>query len=367
MKILLFTLEYPPFKGGVSNYYENIVKHWPNNNEIFVLNNNNGELISDKLPVFKWLPSIFKLQREIKNKQINHIIAGHILPLGTAALIVKKIKGVNYSVILHGMDLALAIKAGRKKWLAKKILKNAEHIICANNFTAKIARDVIGEKEAEKVEVVNPGVDSQLSINNYQLTIELKNKYNLENKIVLFSIGRLVKRKGFDKVIEAMPAILKEIPNLVYAIAGTGPERENLELRIMNYELSNRVIFLGKISDEEKWAWFELADIFTMPSRQINDDFEGFGIVYLEASLIGKPIVAGRSGGVEDAVLDNETGLLVNPESTEEIADAIIKLAKDEELRKKLGERGKERAIREFVWEKQAGKIFNLITRNILK
>lgn len=125
--------------------------------------------------------------------------------------------------------------------------------------------------------------------------------------------------------------------------------------------MTGNIFFLGKITDEEKWAWLNLCDIFTMPSRQIGDDFEGFGIVYLEASLCGKPIVAGRSGGVEDAVLDGETGLLVNPEDTKEIADAIIKLAKDEGLRKSLGEAGKKRAGEEFNWRRQVKKIYSII------
>ncbi len=366
-KTLLFTLEYPPFKGGVANYYDNIVKHWPNQGEISVLNNNDGKLINARLPFLKWLPSVFELRGAVKKEKINHILVGHILPLGTVALLNKKLSGIPYSLILHGMDLTLALKSGRKRWLAKKILKNASNIICASSFTAGLAREVAGEKEAGRVEVVNPGVDNQLSIINYQLSIELKNKYNLSNKIILFSIGRLVKRKGFDKVIEAMPAILKEVPNLVYAIAGTGPDEEYLKSLFKNAPLikgDGGIIFLGKITDEEKWAWLDLCDIFTMPSRQIGDDFEGFGIVYLEASLFGKPIVAGRSGGVEDAVLDNETGILINPESTGEIANAIIKLSKDENLRKKLGETGKKRAEEEFNWGKQVKKIYDIIKKD---
>jgi phosphatidylinositol alpha-1,6-mannosyltransferase len=369
MKTILFTLEYPPFKGGVANYYDNIVKHWPDRNKITVLNNNDGKLINTRLPFLKWLPSIFRLRQEVKNKQIDHVIVGHILPLGTAAYIIFRLMKIPYSVILHGMDLTLSLKAGRRKeWLAKKILKNASRIICASSFTAGLAKEVVGEKMADKIKVVNPGVDSQLTINNYQLTINLKKKYNLENKIVLFSIGRLVKRKGFDKVIEAMPEILKEVPSLVYVIAGIGPDEEYLKdapfIKGGVGGFKDSVIFLGKISDEEKWAWLDICDIFTMPSRQIGDDFEGFGIVYLEASLAGKPIVAGRSGGVEDAVLDNKTGLLVNPESTEEIANAIIKLSKDEDLRKKLGEAGKKRAEEEFDWGKQISRIYSIIKKD---
>jgi len=112
-----------------------------------------------------------------------------------------------------------------------------------------------------------------------------------------------------------------------------------------------KAIFLGKITDEEKWAWMDLCDIFIMPSRNIDDDFEGFGIVYLEANLSGKPVIAGDTGGVRDAVQNGVSGLLVDPENVDEIANAIIKLSKDKELIKKLGEQGRERAIREFNWE----------------
>ena len=409
MKTLLFTLEYPPFKGGVANYYGNIVKYWPSYAEategkpadtISVLNNNDGWLVNNKLPFLKWLPAVWQLWRATKCPLDKggmggyHILVGHILPLGTAALVIKKIKGVPYSVVLHGMDLSLALKAGRKKWLAKKILKHASRIICAASFTANMARGAIGGKGAEKVSVVNPGVDFHITHNMEHIT-KIKEEYNLKNKIILFSIGRLVKRKGFDRVIEATPAILKEAPNLVYVIAGTGPDEEYLKKLVKGVQhpigcwtplagnqsaavetrqclVSTNVdaplikgdrgiIFLGKISDEEKWAWLDLCDIFTMPSRQIGDDFEGFGIVYLEASLAGKPIVAGRSGGVKDAVLDGETGLLVNPESADEIAAAIIKLAKDEKLRKKLGEAGRRRVEEKFGWGKQVGKICSII------
>ncbi len=402
MNVLLFTLEYSPFHGGVANYYENIVRHWPAE-KIFVLDNNDGELLNNDLPFLKWLPAVRELFKAVSKEKIEHIIVGHILPLGTAALIINKILKTPYSVILHGMDLTLALKAGRKRWLAKKILNSAENIICASNFTAESASRVVRHKE--KIKVVNPGADIHITHNMERIT-NLKMKYGLENKIILFSIGRLVRRKGFDKVIEAMPEVLKEAPNLIYAIAGTGPDEEylkklatqchcekpvaatsdeaisasskNVDDRYTILSLpkiaslcpaicgaplamTHNITFLGKISDEEKWTWFDLCDIFIMPARQISNDFEGFGIVYLEANLAGKPVIAGRSGGVEDAVLDNETGLLVNPESAAEIANAIIKLARDKELREKLGENGKKRAEEEFNWGKQINKIYNII------
>lgn len=358
MKILLFTLEYPPFKGGVSKVYENIIKHWPEHDSISVLNNNCGELINNNLPVLKWLPAIFELKKNIKLNNINHVLVGQILPLGTATYILSKFIKIKYSVFLHGMDLAYALKNARKKKLAKKILNNSENIICFNAYTADIAKKIV--KDEKKITVVNPGVDRKAPYSE-ELVAALKKKHNLYSRIRLLSLGRLVKRKGHDKVLESLPAVNKEIPNLSYVIAGTGPEEAYL--KSMNYKSGNsNVIFLGKITDEEKWVWLNLCDIFIMPARNISGDFEGFGIVYLEANLAGKPVIAGRSGGVEDAVVNGVNGILINnPEDVNEIAGAIVRLAKDKNLRDNLGEKGKERAIKDFNWRDQTNKIFKII------
>jgi len=362
MKILLFTLEYPPFKGGVAGVYGNIVKHWPEKGNIFTLRNDNGELISEKSPFLKWWPAVFRLLKTVKRKKIDHIFVGHILPLGTVACLTGKLTKIPYSVFLHGMDFAFALKTPRKRWMAKIILKNARNIICMNGYVAGLVRE-FAPTEATKIEVVNPGIDKELRITNYELRIKLLNKYSLENKIVLLSVGRFVERKGFDKVIKALPGILKEVPNLIYVIVGNGRELPNYESQIANRELNDNVVIITNADDEEKNAWYEICDIFIMPSRNMDGDFEGFGIVYLEANLAGKPVIAGNGGGVRDAVKDGLNGLLVNPEDVGEIQSAIIKLAKDGKLRGKLGEQGKKRAIKEFSWDKQAKKIHKIVSR----
>ena len=379
MKTLLFTLEYPPFKGGVANYYENIVKYWPDQKDISVLHNNNNNLIKNYLWP-KWLSAIWQLWRTIKKQKIERVLVGHILPLGTVTYFVAKLTKIPYSVFLHGMDFTYALRSQRKKWLAKKILNNAKYIICGNSYTAELVKQFVGNKQEDKVGVVNPGIaltplsaqagSPSPTISSRERGAILKNKYNLQNKIVLFSIGRLVKRKGFDKVIEALPMVLKKTPNLVYVIAGAGPDEEYLKtsppapLLIRRGETGGRLIFLGKISDEEKWAWLNLCDIFVMPARNMDGDFEGFGIVYLEANLCNKPVIAGESGGVQDAVEDHVNGILVDPDNTEAIAEGILELALNQRLRQKLGEQGWRRAIERFNCERQARKIYNSVQRS---
>jgi phosphatidylinositol alpha-1,6-mannosyltransferase len=368
MNILLFTLEYPPFKGGVANYYYNVVKYWPScsnasagkpkPSNIFVLNNNKNQLI--KTWFFpKWLLALYYLYKEIKTKKIDHILVGQILPLGTVAYLVTKLTKTPYSVFIHGMDFTFTQKSKRKAKISKKILYKAENIICSNNYVVELLNKNYFNEFKNKLHVVNPGINNELKITNYELRIkELKESYKLQNKIILFSVGRLVKRKGFDKVIEAMPEILTSIPDLVYVIAGTGPDEEYLKNKAKDL---NNVIFLDSINDDKKWTWFNLCDIFITVSRCIDGDFEGFGIVYLEANLAGKPVIAGCSGGVCDAVQNNVNGIVVNPESPKEIAAAVICLAQDENLRKKLGGQGRERVFKDFRWEDKVNKIYKII------
>jgi len=377
MKLLLFTLEYPPFKGGVANYYGNLVHFWPTHNSngpqtesssanyaaneftdegIDVLNNYKGQLINKWLRP-RWLPSLFMLYRCLRKGEYKHLIVGHILPLGWIAYLVDKFIPTPYTVFLHGMDFTFAIKTQRNRERTKKILKKAKHIICANSYTAKLAKEFLGPELAVKVEIVNPGVDisARPSLTEIEL---LRDKYNLYDKKILFSIGRLIKRKGFDKVIEVMPKVAKANPNLYYVLAGNGPDRKYIHAMAKK---NKNVIFLGAIDDLEKQAWLAMADVFIMPAREIAGDFEGFGIVYLEANLAGTAVIAGDSGGVRDAVKDGYSGLLVDPENNQQISNAITKLIKDATLRKKLVDQGRSRVKKEFRWEDKVREIFNII------
>lgn len=377
MKLLLFTLEYPPFKGGVANYYGNLVHFWPAHSKdpqsesssasyaadeftdegIDVLNNHKNQLINNWLRP-RWLPALFMLYRCLRTKEYQHLIVGHILPLGWIAYLIVKLIPIPYTVFLHGMDFTFALKTRRKREQAKKILKKAKHIICANSYTAKMVKEFLGPEMAAKVEIVNPGVD--ISARPSLTEIEyLREKYNLYDKKILFSIGRLIKRKGFDKVIEVMPKIAKTNPDLYYVLAGNGPDRKYIHALAKK---NKNVIFLGAIDDLEKQAWLAMAEIFIMPAREIDGDFEGFGIVYLEANLAGTALIAGDSGGVRDAVKDRYSGLLVEPENNGQIFNAITKLIKDAPLRKKLVTQGRERVKKEFRWEDKVREIFNIIS-----
>jgi len=346
MKSLLLTLEYPPFKGGVANYYGHLVKYWPDQEGIEVINHKSH-----------WLFAFQKLNAALKKNPQTFVLIGQVLPLGTVAYLRYLLKPYNYGVFLHGMDFTFAMKRSRKKYLMFLSLSRAKKIICANSYVADLLKTWRPEFTC-KIIIINPGIDES-SIGRLENTTPLlQGKYQTKDKVTILSLGRLVKRKGVDMTIQAIASLDEATKNKIcYLVAGTG--EADYYLKELAVSENVKVTFTGEVSDLEKWSFLDLCDIFVMPARSIDGDFEGFGIVYLEANLYGKPVIAGRSGGVSDAVINHETGLLVNPESVSEIAEAIKILVNSPEERLRLGKIARERVLRDFLWTNQIKKLYD--------
>lgn len=346
MKFLLITLEYPPMIGGVANYLKDVCR---------ILGKDNCLVFGPKI-LFrffwpKWLPALFSARKIIREKKVDMVLISHILPIGYLALIYKFFFKIPYIVFVHGMDILISQESSWKTFWIKKIIKNAQGVVTNSEFTrVEVLR--LGAKK-DKTAVVYPCPNQNIKL--------LRFKGGFNGKKVILTVGRLVKRKGIDKVIEVMPKILESVPEAVYFVVGNGPcENELLELK-NKLNLKDKVFFAENTRDEEMNFYYASCDIFVMPSRRIGGDVEGFGIVYLEAALFGKPSIAGSAGGSSEAVLDGVTGLVVDPENTEEITEAIIKLLKDDALRLQMGEAARNRVMNEFVFEKQMEKMKHLI------
>jgi len=362
MTTLLITLEYPPFNGGVAHYYGHLVSH--SSEAIKVMTNEDNKLLDPRWPVWRWLPSLYWIARAIKVKQISYILVGHILPIGTAVWLLSLFLPIRYTVFLHGLDFKQALTTKRKKFLAQQILTHAHQIISANSRTAGEVKELLTAKNWGKVHIVNPGINiKQIPLDEPALA-NLRQHHHLNHKTILLSIGRLVPRNGFDAVIKAMPQILATNSQVVYVIIGAGEQETELKILINELHLEASVLIFDNVDDNEKHLWLRLSDIFIMVSRDNGVDYEGFGIVYLEAGLYGKPVIASQNRGVSDAVLNDITGLLVESDNLTEITEAVVKLVKYPHLRLRLGDAGRERALKDFNWDKQAKKIENIIHKN---
>jgi phosphatidylinositol alpha-1,6-mannosyltransferase len=191
----------------------------------------------------------------------------------------------------------------------------------------------------------------------------LRASLGLTHKKVIVSVGRLVHRKGQDHLIEAMPAILKSEKDAHLLLVGEGPYRKYLESRVAKLSLSDSVTFIGRIQYSELPKYICVGDIFAMPSRSrlAGLEVEGLGIVYLEASACGLPVIAGSSGGAPDAVLEGKTGVVVDGTNDVEIAAAALILLGDEKLRKAMGSAGRAWIIEKWRWDIWAKEFRDLL------
>jgi phosphatidylinositol alpha-1,6-mannosyltransferase len=258
-----------------------------------------------------------------------------------------------YAVAAHGNELLLApaarLPTAQRAYdgLRARVLRGAQRILCVSHFTADLARRA--GAPPERIRVVPNGTDPE-RFRPLDAT-PLRRALGLEGRRVLLSIGRLTPRKGFDTVIEALPEVLAGAPDVAYVLAGEGEDRGRLEALARERGVADRVRFLGRIDGAQVALHYNLAEVFVTPSRQEGPSVEGFGIVFLEANACGKPVIGARSGGVSEAILDGETGLLVEPNDRRGLASAVLRLLGDPALGRRLGERGRQRVLAEGSWD----------------
>jgi phosphatidylinositol alpha-1,6-mannosyltransferase len=207
---------------------------------------------------------------------------------------------------------------------------------------------------AERIAIVYPGVDAERFRPDVSGAETLRGRHADGNEVLLLSVGRLQKRKGHDLVIKALAADRRGLKHVKYVIAGDGEERKALEALAADCGVGDRVTFLGEVSAALLPVYYSACDVFVLPNRIEGGDIEGFGIVFLEAASAGKPVIAGRSGGVPEAVADGQTGILVSGTDPNELAETIRQLAIDASRRRRLGAAGRTRVLESFTWSRSA-------------
>jgi glycosyltransferase involved in cell wall biosynthesis len=230
---------------------------------------------------------------------------------------------------IHGTYGVLPLDNLKTKFLVKRVYKKAKKIFCVSKFTEK---QVLKRIKLNNTIVINNGVD----YNKFQIS----EKIELET-LSLLSVGALKPRKGYHISIPAIAEVKKKYPNIKYYIVGGKPQKIYTDL-VKNLNLEKNIEFLQNLSDKELIKLYYKSNIFLLTSVTINDnDFEGFGLVYLEAGACGRPVVGAYGSGAEDAIIDGETGILVPQNDVQKTAEAILKLLDNPELAKKMGENGK--------------------------
>jgi len=271
----------------------------------------------------------------------------------------------------NGAKRIVGLTHGHEVWWAKVFpfslaMRRMGNAMDAVTYLGDFTRSAISPAMGEHPEYVRiaPGID----IEHFRpgSGAEIRSTLGIENKRVIMCVGRLVHRKGQDALIAAMPNIVKRLPEAVLVLVGVGPREKYLRKQVERLGLQSSVIFTGRVQYAQLPQYFQAADLFVMPSRSrlAGLEVEGLGIVYLEASACGIPVIAGKSGGAPDAVLSGETGLLVDGKNPTEISNTIVALLPDRNRLLAMGKAGNKWVSEEWSWDIWGKKFAALLEQN---
>ena len=372
---LLVTNDFGPRAGGIETFVIGLLERMPTG-EVLVYTSNQPDaaaydekwlrdfgvkVIRDKSKILLPTPRVVRnLHGVVKSQGVKRVWFGAAAPLAISARWLRKAGVEKIVALTHGHEVWWA-KLWPFSWAISEIAKQVDYVTYLGEFTKNALTRRFRDKE--KLVRIAPGIDT----NHFapQEVDDLKAELNLLHQPIIVSVGRLVHRKGQDRLIAALPIILKEVPDAKLVFVGRGPHRKTLDKLVKKHGVADHVLFIGRITYEQLPRYVNLGDIFAMPSRSrlFGLEVEGLGIVYLEASACGIPVVAGASGGAPDAVLEGETGFVVNGNDLTDIAAACIKLLKSKELRERMGQQGRRWSQENWrweIWSKQFNELLEL-------
>jgi len=345
---LEFLTSYEPWVTPFVVAHDERPKSWAGNNFVSALemlrcSSPSLQALLDRTPHFRssaaWVANFLEILKEYKP---DTVVLGHLDIYQYPIVLALLRNRVPYGIIAHDFEVHRFV--GRQNDLLRRgmMLKEAAWIAANSRYTRGELKE--WNIADEKIMLVHPPISEEAIRQSAQ-------QKRVENSAVftLTTICRVVKEKGIDIVLRALKILKAQGVMLRYVVAGDGPDRESFQRLAAELQVEDMVHFAGYISESEKWCLLRSTDIFVMPSRVTPDQqHEGFGIAYIEANACGVPAVGTHAGGIPDAVIDGETGVLVDPESPEKLAEALSLLYHDPERRKKMGEAGRRRAQTQF-------------------
>ena len=381
-KILMLTDSFMPHAGGSRKYYYNLYRRLPDFGDMQVTiatkkvpgwkefdqraSTDSFRIVRRFRPLSTWrlselpkglgpfLQTVWHVYRE--RPAVLHV--GDLYPPGVIGVILQKMMGLPYVAYCHGEDIAITDRARYWPRIRDVIYQGASAVVANAEFARQnLLRIGIPDSRIVKI---TPGVDLE-RFTERSAREDLKQKWNLAGKKIVLTVARLVSRKGHDLVLRAIARLKQDLPEVVYLIVGHGPDEQRLQALAVELGIKDAVRFAGHVPEELLPDCYNLCDVFAMLNREeANGDLEGFGMVFLEANAMGKPVIGGRSGGTAEAIEDNVSGFRVAVDQVEELTGALRMLLTDANLRRRIGEAGRERVQREFQWRDRARKLYDV-------
>jgi phosphatidylinositol alpha-1,6-mannosyltransferase len=374
-RTLVITNDFPPRPGGIQTFGYEIVRRFDPTSVTVLTSTWEGAAEFDAAQDFKiiraqtqtLLPSkkTLAMAREIVvAENITRVLFGAAAPLGLLASPLRKLGVKNIVGMTQGHETGWAMTPGTRQAL-RKIGNDTDYLTYISEYTHQKIAKALSPDAAARMRRIVPGVDvTDFSPANAGAGNQLRTELGWLDRPVIVCVSRLMARKGQDELIRALPQVHQTAPNASLIIVGEGPYRKDLERLITKLGLTEFVHLTGKVSQKELPSWYAAGDIFAMPcrTRMGGWDVEGLGIVFLEGSATGLPVIVGDSGGAIDAVVDNETGYLVDGNNTSEIAQRIAFLITNPDVAKRMGGAGRNWVTQEWTWDQNFKKIDGLLS-----
>jgi phosphatidylinositol alpha-1,6-mannosyltransferase len=299
-----------------------------------------------------------QVRRVLTDRSPRAIHCGKCLPEGLVALLARGRRDVSLVCFAHGEELTLAQTSWELTRLTRIVLKRASRIIANSEHTQRLLVDDWRVDRA-KIAVLTPGVDTSRFV-PAPPDVETRTRFGWAGRRVILTVGALQKRKGQDMLMRALPEIRRQCPDVLYAIAGEGWEREHLSQLARELKVEDVVQFMGIVEDGDLVRTYQQCDLFALPNRRVGWDIEGFGIVLLEAQACGKVAVAGASGGTVETIRPGVTGEIVDCEGPDALARTCVTLLDDPAQRQVGGAEARAWVVERFDWSVLATRAVEL-------
>ncbi|MFI0407179.1 glycosyltransferase family 4 protein [Actinomadura sp. 3N508] len=373
MKTLFVTNDFPPRPGGIQAFVHGLAARRPPGSVVVYAPSWKGAAEFDAAQPFPVVrhpgslmlpePGVLRRAGEVLRAEgCDSVVFGAAAPLGLLAPALRRRGTARLLGITHGHEAGWA-SLPVARTLLRRIGDDVDALTYLGEYTRSRMARALSPDAAARMAHLAPGVDEKV-FRPGAGGEEIRARHGLTDRPVVVCVSRLVPRKGQDALIHAWPRVLRSVPDAALLLVGGGPYRADLERLAVTRGVDGSVVFTGGVPWDELPAHYDAGDVFAMPcrTRRRGLDVEGLGIVYLEASATGLPVVAGDSGGAPDAVLAGETGRVVPGRSVARIAETLTTLLSDPAAARRMGEQGRAWIETEWRWEIQAERLGRLLT-----
>jgi phosphatidylinositol alpha-1,6-mannosyltransferase len=370
-RVLVVTNDFPPRPGGIQTFVHELIRRLDPNNVVVYTSRWNGWEKFDAeqaFPVVREDTSVLLPTPHVRRRaaallreyQCSSVMFGAAAPLGLMAPRLRAAGAERIVALTHGHEAGWAQLPGARQML-RRIGDNVDTVTYLGEYTRQRIASALSPEAAARMVRLTPGVDTDVFRPDAGGDA-IRERYGLASRPVVVCVSRLMPRKGQDTLIRAFPDIKREVPDAALLLVGGGPYRAKLERMAQGSGVGRDIIFTGSVPWPELPAHYAAGDVFAMPcrTRRAGLDVEGLGIVYLEASATGLPVIAGNSGGAPDAVLDGQSGVVV-PAGAADLAPEVTWLLRNQHRAHAMGATGRRWTVDSWAWARQGENLLKVV------